>query len=726
MFSPLISGTTVNPTLGVAAPPGLRFYSDVKSVPIVYGNAIVEGTIIDDIAKVLTSSQDVVYGVLDGVQYAIDNASLWQAICFGDVTLHNILIDSSLRFLSNGSTWLDANFNSGNPYVFNDSTPVIYQKSAVSAERVAQSFLSPLHGIAHYNFNDKHPVPWSNDKRTTVNKVRYEVTRNLATGISIHGDAIPWTKAVVGSFLSTVVNFIGPFGSGLFNNIEQGGDIYIRPSNQSFANLPPGTAFQFLAPPQPLRLIDYWRLPYQTGQVFTFEIGRDYYLRDVATNPLFGWNRPWRITDTVDGDPLYYGEPDELETLDPLVATAATMILPQTRSAGANPASAIFDLLTNRFYGLGLDSTIDINTTTGVIDPNLTPNQHVNVASFWRVLEYYYNNPQKPYGVNCSFQQQSSAREMIKKIQEWTDCILTLDSEGKYYLTTNDPARLYTQGRMGGITLPGNVVKDENGVPRLSRDDFPSFTPSYQTIDNTTNEFRAKFTSFADSFTSLEAFYRDESNIAATGTIRSGDYDLQGFVFPEIVTTRILEIAKRESFPITTISSICKIGLISAYVNDIWRITHSEYDIDDYFKIVSIGLSEIEIGQVSVQWKQCSELLFDLFGSNIVKALAAVPKNTNPEENVQNAIINLTFPSLSNISTARATPFTVDSASIVAWGDEQEQGGVLVYTVDDPVTGDNDYTIRDHDKIVLNATKWQNSIQANVLGLLNVNTQQGA
>jgi hypothetical protein len=706
MYSPLVSGTSINPTLGVASPPGLRFYSEVKPIPVVYGNAIVEGTTIDDISKLLTSYN------------SSGDASLWQAICFGEITLYDIIVGSSLRFLPGGLNWLPSNFNSGSsdPGAFDNSTPVIYQKSAASETRVAQQFLSPLHGVSHYYFNQSHPIPWTSSEKKTVEKIRYNVSRKLNTGLSVHGDDIPFDRPVVSDFMSTVVRFDG----GLF---VPGGwqyedrTILLTPSNGTFVNIATGTPFYFVTPPPPLQLFKY-KIP-GSEDLHEFEAGVPYYFNGIGSLPDPDYGHI-RITNVVGGDDLIYGEDGASN-----IAYYATIALTQERPAGNNPASVIFDLLTNRFYGLGLDSTIDINTTTGVIDLNLTPNQHVNVASFWRVLEYYYNNPQKPYGVNCSFQQQSSAREMIKKIQEWTDCILTLDSEGKYYLTTNDPARLYTQGRMGGIALPGNVVKDENGVPRLSRDDFPSFTPSYQTIDNTTNEFRAKFTSFADSFTSLEAFYRDESNIAATGTIRSADYDLQGFVFPEIVTTRILEIAKRESFPITTISSICKIGLISAYVNDIWRITHSEYGIDDYFKIVSMGLSEIEIGQVSVQWKQCSELLFDLFGSNIVKALAAVPKNTNPEENVQNAIINLTFPSLSNISTARATPFTVDSASIVAWGDEQEQGGVLVYTVDDPVTGDNDYTIRDHDKIVLNATKWQNSIQANVLGLLNVNTQQG-
>ena len=104
----------------------------------------------------------------------------------------------------------------------------------------------------------------------------------------------------------------------------------------------------------------------------------------------------------------------------------------------------------------------------------------------------------------------------------------------------------------------------------------------------------------------------------------------------------------------------------------------------------------------------------------------AIKETWSYEENSVGPIENLTFPSLTNVSTVRSVAFTDDATSIVTWGSSQEQsGGALIYTVNDPPTGDDDYTIRDNNKVVLNPTKWQDSIEANILGLLNVDTRQG-
>lgn len=716
MLSPLTSGTNLNPTLSVAAPPGLRFYSDVKSVPIVYGNALVEGTTIDDISKLMTSYNE------NG------DASLWQAICFGEIALKNILFDSDINFLPAGTSWLASNFNNGNPVVFNDYTPTIYQRSASGTERVVQPYLSPLHGMAHYYFDSLHPLPWTDANKKTIKKIRYDVERKLATGISVHGDNIPWTKSVISGFLSTVVTFIDTEGRTGEDYLDRQMAVMLLPSNLSFLNLPAGTPFIFLEPPSPLRLIKYKQADPDDPTTTQFLANTTYYIHSTHQDVGSGIKTLF-ISDVAPGPDvaeLHLGEPVDGLFDDPrTVACSVTMSLAQVRIAGNNPASVIFDLLTNKQYGLGLDSAIDINTSTGAVDPNKAANSQINVSSFWNVLEYFYNHTQKPYGVNCSFQQQAQARDMIKKVCEWTDCILTKDRDGKFYLTVNDPGRLYTFGRMGGVSLPGNVPKDSLGIPTLTKYDFPEFEPTEKTINDTVNEFRAKFCSFADSYTNLMAFFRDEANIATTGTTRSAEYDLQGHVFPEIVTTRLLEIAKRDSYPGKTISTRVKIGLITAYVNDIWRIIHDEYGIDDYFKIAKIQPSEIEVGDVRVEWVQCTELLFDLFGSNMIKANPSVPNNQDPDVVVPDVIENLTFPSLSGTSTARSVNFTDDATSAVVWGAGQEQKGNLVYTANNPPTGTDDYTVIDHNKIVLNPTKWKNSIEANILGLLNVDTRQG-
>jgi hypothetical protein len=378
------------------------------------------------------------------------------------------------------------------------------------------------------------------------------------------------------------------------------------------------------------------------------------------------------------------------------------------RISGNNPASVIWDLLTNQFYGLGLSTDL-----TGA-------NPDINVVSFQNVLEFFFSSTTKPYGVNCSFQDKSPAKDMIKKIMDWTDTILTVDNDGKFYLTVNDPNRITTQGRIGGISLSSEVNIDANGVPLLVTDDFDDFKPTFKTYDDTINEVHGKFTSFADSYATLQAFFRNEANIEITGTVRSDDTDLSCLIFPNTVSIRLLEIVKRKSFPLITISSVCKIGLMTALINDIWHITHAEYGIDDYFKIVKKSFVGLEAGQVKMEWSQCPELMFDLYGTGLSSASASVPSLAIPGGSL--IIENLTFPPGTSLSTVRTTAYVTDSASIVIWGTGQENSGTLVYDPDPGFSSNGDYTIVTHNKVQLNPTKYQNTIQANMLGLLFVST----
>ena len=557
MLSQLSSGTSLNPTLSVSAPPGLRFYNDVKCVPLVYGNALLEGTIIDDLnASTNYGSAANGYG-----------ASLWQAICFGKIALNSVFYDSTLHVLADGSSYDASNFNNGDPVSYDFHIPVIYRKPVGTTSYSLLPYLSALHGISHYFFTGTNAVPWVDSNKNTVKKVRYDVTRILQTGLAVVGDDIPRSGFVLNNYHTAICSFgYGSPGSTFYYIASIGSNIIIKlPTSDAFNSLPNGTTVVFLQPTDydlPADILP--NVPYYLGENVGMA-GSDGGFRYLWSDKV-GTRKIWTVYPALE--------------LAKITTTIAQVLL---RNAGNNPASVIFDLLTNKFYGLGLDSTIDINPATGAYSS--WNNVDINVTSFWNVLQYFYNNKIKPYGINCTFSEQTTAQEMIKKICEWTDCVLTIDNNGKFYLSVNDSARLYTQGRMGGITLSSLQTVDSNGVPQLSTDDFIDFEPTFKTFDDTVNEFRAKYTSFADSYTNLEVFFRNEANIAETGTTRTKEFDLSGFIYPEIVSTRMNEIAKRESFPLITISTTCKIGLVSALVNDIYKIIHAEYGISDYFKI---------------------------------------------------------------------------------------------------------------------------------------------
>ena len=697
MISQLSSGTPVNPTLSVVAPPGLQFFNDQKCVPIVYGNALIEGTIIDDMSTSLSGL------VEDYIKYGSNYSStLWQALCFGEIYLTCIIVDSNLLILNDGTFFTAANLNNGNPVSFQSKMPSIYEKLTSGSSYVLLPYLSPLHGIAHYYFDgiNGNAVPWTDANNTTVKKVRYDVARILQTNIFNPGsgltDDIPWANPEVDSFHTSAVWFEGHYS---------GDDAIMIPPNSSFMdNFAIGQKIVFLPPAAGQDVLDS-----------NIVAGTVYYIVGINETPNGG---NYYFSATLGGARIKYATYN-------MSQTKFYCSIPLFRTAGNNPGAVIFDILTNPFYGLALDATIDITPTTGALSGG-TLNRDINVQSFWRVMNFFYTSTQKPYGVNCTFQEQTTAKDMIKKICEWTDCILTKDNNGKYYLTVNDPARLSTQGRMGGITLSSLQPVDSNGVPLLVTDDFIDFKPTFKTFDDTINEFRAKFTSYADSYTNLEVFSRIDANYAITNTWRSKEYDLANLIFPEIVATRIQEIAKRESFPLITIETVCPIGMITTLVNDIFHITHTEYGIDDYFKITKKCIGEVENGQVKISWVQCSELIFDLYGGAALNASPSVPTNTPPGQTIPGVTnINLTFPMGSNLSTVRSTAFTTDSTSIVSWGAGQENSGALVYTSDATFASGGDYTVIGHNQIKLNPTKWANTIQANILGLLNVDTQQG-
>jgi hypothetical protein len=664
MISQLCSGTTLNPVLSVTAPPGLQFFSGVpKPVPIVYGNSFVEGTIISDI----NAEQKQVPGFMT-TQWEV---ALWQAICHGKIILNAIVIDSKQLCAPDGTAYVKDRFNDGTMEI----VPDIYDKDPTNGALTLLPYLSALHGIAHYQCLAADNIPI--DLTNKVPKIQYDTTRVLSTGLGTSDDIFyPASYPPIVSAYQTFPVFI------------QGGT--------------PG-ALHFSTSRSKDSISNGMKLVFYDTTIHVIPSGLTtntiyYVVNALWTTDLSPNQMVCQLAATLGGTPLNFSGSG--------VPYQCSIVL--SRNLGNNPASVIWDLLTNGFYGLGLSSDLT------------SANPDINVASFQNVHTFFLNTTTKPYGVNCQFSDKTAAKDMIKKVMDWTDCILTTDNDGKFYLTVNDSNRVTTQGRIGGITLSSNVNIDSNGVPLLVTDDFDDFKPTFKTYDDTINEFHGKFTSFADSYATLQAFFRNEANIAITQTTRSKDYDLSCLIFPDTVSVRLLEIAKRESWPIITISTVCKIGLMTALINDIWHITHAEYGIDDYFKITKKTFVGIEAGQVKIEWTQCPELMFDLYGTGLSQASASVPSVAIPGGNL--VVQNVTFPAGTSLSTARIDVYVTDSASVVVWGNGQEDSGTLVYDPDPGFSNNGDYTIVTHNKVQLNPTKFANEIQANMLGLLNVDT----
>ena len=492
----LCSGTLLNPTLSVTAPPGLQFYNAApKPVPVVYGNAFVEGTIISDIyaEEHAVSDQPVPGSASEFNSYYF--VALWEAICHGKIKLNWIISESQLKLSPAGLPYDPERFNDGTGSYF----PALWDKNQIDGSAVPLPYLSPLHGIAHYNLSQIDGIPV--DLTSKVPKIQYDVTRILSTGLSINGDDIPFPSfesPIVASYLTYTAGIPNGSGESTFYSDSPKGAVLngqqIVFHAPTIGNFP--TSSPAIVAEKPYWIVGaYW---------------------DTALTPNI---QVFEISETMGGTPKTFKWDNQSNFSFSIVLN---------RNAGNNPASVIWDLLTNAYYGLGLSAVLDGS------------NPDINVASFQNVLEFFYSSTVKPYGVNCSFQDKTPAKDMIKKVCDWTDCILTTDNDGKFYLTVNDPNRITTQGRIGGITLSSNVAVDTNGVPLLTADDFDDFKPTYRTYDDTINEFHGKFISFADSYANLMPFSGNEANIAITGTVRSKDFDLSCLIFPDTVSVRLL------------------------------------------------------------------------------------------------------------------------------------------------------------------------------------------
>jgi hypothetical protein len=340
-------------------------------------------------------------------------------------------------------------------------------------------------------------------------------------------------------------------------------------------------------------------------------------------------------------------------------------------SYGNNPASVIYDLLTNIQYGLGISTS------------------QINLKSFYDTWFIYYT---KGYGLSFTIDKPISLQRVIQDIQDWTGISLSTDNDGKFYLSAGNADSL-------------GIIKGS-----LSTDDFIDYSITRRSWEDTFNEFRAKYIDSTLQYTERELCLKDEANYVSTGSFRAKTFDLSGFINASIASARLFEIMKMDSFPFINIE--CELGmeLITCLINDVYYIVNTENNLAGYFRVSSKKIAEWNSSRLTIKFEQVPSDLFDSNSSTV----------SNPE-GVDNSgdpgtPINLTFPAGTDTSSVRATPFSDDTLSIVTWGSGQEQKGLLVYTTD--------YTVIDHNKIKLTSL-WTNSIQANALGLLNIDTWQG-
>jgi hypothetical protein len=245
---------------------------------------------------------------------------------------------------------------------------------------------------------------------------------------------------------------------------------------------------------------------------------------------------------------------------------------------GNNPAAIAYDILTNTFYGLAI------------------PAAKIDIDSF-NIAAVYYNS--KDYGLNIKVTDIGEAKKVLNQMLDWCDMVLTVGVNGLIQCKVFDPAA--------------------ESIGTLSDEDYASFSLTKQSWRDLYNEFEATYSDPARLYEATSIVLKNEAAIEmAGGIVKKKTFDLTAFTNRTICANRLNEIMRRESYPRNTVSCEVSGAWYFARPCDLIKIIKSEYGINNYFRIVSVGTGKIDELNISLELIDATEVMFDQWDNPIV------------------------------------------------------------------------------------------------------------
>jgi hypothetical protein len=248
-------------------------------------------------------------------------------------------------------------------------------------------------------------------------------------------------------------------------------------------------------------------------------------------------------------------------------------------SYGDNPATVIYDLLTDKLYGLGMN-TEDIDTD-----------------SFTDAAAFFNSNN---YGINLVIDQWQQAQAVIDKISKMVGALLTYSINGKLKL------------------MALNSTTNLTPVVSISDDDMEDFQLTMQSWDETYNQFSAKYIQPESNFSVPQISFTERSLIAFntaneffTGGVRKLDFDLSYFYDVEVSSKRLHEIMKEHSLPRATIK--CSVGekYFQYICGDLITIVNIEHGVNASFRLKHKSIDGIDTNKLNFTLEQVSDAVND-------------------------------------------------------------------------------------------------------------------
>ena len=237
-----------------------------------------------------------------------------------------------------------------------------------------------------------------------------------------------------------------------------------------------------------------------------------------------------------------------------------------TLGNGDNPAAIIYDLLVK----------------AGETSFNLTSFQEASYVWFL-----------KGYGLNLSFSEQLSAKELIQTVFNYVDGVLRQNAAGEWELLAYSDSDAAT----------GNAIET---------DDFVEFTFARDSWDSVPNYFVANYQDASADYTRRTVRLPNSALIKMLGYRRTKTVDLTAFNSATTASARLWELTKRYSFPILRIQFKTDLRFHGVNVGDVRNITNSDYGISNAdFRITSKGMEDLDKNLISFEAEQLWSTLFD-------------------------------------------------------------------------------------------------------------------
>lgn len=260
-----------------------------------------------------------------------------------------------------------------------------------------------------------------------------------------------------------------------------------------------------------------------------------------------------------------------------------------TYHSGNNPAVVYYDLLVNKIYGGNIDES------------------KIDVDNFVVAAKYFL---QQEYGLNFVINQKQSIKDIITRIQLWTNSFLTKDQNDLYVIKIlkdedkNNPLAIITDAEMINFSLRRKSW-DETfncfvGTYYPRRESGRAYV--YQTISGGEQIYAAECAFRNDYPTTITL--KDEANIELTKSQREKSVDLSCFMSGTAARNRLTQIMRQESYPFMNGSLTLNLTYLYLRPGDVVIIRSDEYGIETSFRVTSISYSEIDSNQITLSIMQ--------------------------------------------------------------------------------------------------------------------------